>query len=122
MIWPAEVFDPARTWLHSLRTDDPDTLQQISAAIKVLRETGPTLNEPLVKPVKTSQFGEMRELRPGSAKNTEIRLLFAWDPRRTAVFFVGGNKAGNWDRWYLTNVPLADRLYQNHLDNINKNK
>jgi len=37
----------------------------------------------------------MKELRPPSSGTTEIRLLFAFDPRREAIFLVAGDKAGN---------------------------
>jgi hypothetical protein len=42
-------------------------------------------------------------------------MLF--DPQRNAVLLIGGDKAGN-DRWYETFVPLADRLYEQHLDEL----
>jgi len=27
------------------------------------------------------------------------------------VLLLGGDKAGNWERWYRDNIPLAERLY-----------
>ena len=27
---------------------------------------------------------------------------------------VAGDKAGNWTKWYATNVPIADRLFTEH--------
>jgi hypothetical protein len=42
------------------------------------------------------------------------RILYAFDPRRAAILLIGGDKTGN-DRWYDTYVPLADRLYDQHL-------
>ncbi len=44
-----------------------------------------------------------------------IRILFAFDPRRTAILLVGGDKAGQWNLWYQEHVPVADRLYDDHL-------
>lgn len=46
-----------------------------------------------------------------------LRLLYAFDPRRTAILLVAGDKTGD-DRWYETNVPIADRLFENHLRTI----
>ncbi len=44
-------------------------------------------------------------------------VLDVFDPRRMAILLLGGDKAGD-DRWYERNVPLADRLYDNHLAGI----
>jgi hypothetical protein len=44
-------------------------------------------------------------------------VLYAFDPRRVAILLLGGDKAGD-DRWYEKNVPLADRLYDNYLAEI----
>ena len=38
-------------------------------------------------------------------------MLFAFDPTRSALLLLGGDKAGNWKRWYRENIPLAERLY-----------
>jgi hypothetical protein len=46
-------------------------------------------------------------------------LLFAFDPRRCAILLLGGDKTGN-DRWYDENVPIADRLYDEHLKILRK--
>ena len=48
---------------------------------------------------------------PGSAGRSEIRVLFAFDPARSALLLLGGDKAGNWQRWYQENIPIAERLY-----------
>ncbi len=55
----------------------------------------------------------MRELRVQHA-GRPYRILFAFDPRRCAILLLGGDKTGN-DRWYDENVPVADRLYDEHL-------
>jgi hypothetical protein len=57
----------------------------------------------------------MKELRPPSSGSTEIRMLFAFDPRREAIFLVAGDKAGNWNTWYRKAVPLADDRFAQHL-------
>ena len=44
-------------------------------------------------------------------------MLYAFDPRRTAILLVAGDKTGD-DRWYESNVPIADRLFENHLRTI----
>ena len=47
------------------------------------------------------------------------RVLYAFDPRRSAILLIGGDKTGN-IRWYETYVPVADRLYDTHLDTLKK--
>ena len=56
----------------------------------------------------------LKELRPGSAARSEIRVLFVFDPTRSALLLVGGDKAGNWLRWYKQNIPIAEQLYQDY--------
>lgn len=60
----------------------------------------------------------MRELRIQHA-GRPYRVLYAFDPRRTAVLLLGGDKTGN-DRWYEDNVPDADRLYDAWLEDLRK--
>ena len=38
-------------------------------------------------------------------------MLFAFDPARSALLLLGGDKAGNWKRWYKENIPIAEQLY-----------
>jgi len=45
-----------------------------------------------------SELHNLKELRPGSAGKTEIRILFIFDPQRQAVLLVAGDKSGNWAR------------------------
>jgi hypothetical protein len=60
----------------------------------------------------------MRELRV-QHKGDPYRILYAFDPRRSAILLVGGNKTGD-DRWYETYVPIADALYDKHLGQLKK--
>jgi len=47
-----------------------------------------------------------------------IRILFAFDPAREAILLVGGDKTGRWNDWYRENIPIADDLYDEHLEHI----
>ncbi len=58
----------------------------------------------------------MRELRT-QHDGRPLRTLYAFDPRRTAILLLGGDKTGN-DRWYDENIPIADRLYDQHLEQL----
>jgi len=80
-------------------------------AVAALREEGPALGRPLVDRIQGSRIHHLKELRPGSAARSEIRVLFAFDPTRSALLLLGGDKAGNWQRWYKENIPIAEQLY-----------
>lgn len=60
----------------------------------------------------------MKELRPGSSGRSELRVLFAFDPQRQAILLVAGDKAGNRSRWYTKNIPMADELFDDHLETL----
>jgi hypothetical protein len=60
----------------------------------------------------------MRELRV-QHKGEPYRILYAFDSRRAAILLIGGKKTGD-DRWYKTFVPLADKLYDEHLAQLEK--
>jgi hypothetical protein len=60
----------------------------------------------------------MRELRVQSS-GTPLRVFYAFDPRRTAILLIGGNKTGD-DRFYEKYIPIADRLYDTYLEEIRK--
>ena len=44
-------------------------------------------------------------------------MFYAFDPRRSAILLIGGDKTGD-DRFYERFVPLADRLYDEHLKEL----
>lgn len=87
------------------------------AAVELLAEHGPQLDRPHADRIKGSKYHNLKELRPrGDAKN--CRVLFIFDPRRQAILLVGGDKAGQWAKWYTTAIPEAERLYEQYLDEI----
>jgi len=83
-------------------------------AIDHLAEAGPGLGRPLVDRIHGSRLHNLKELRPGSAGRSEIRLLFVFDVEREAVILVGGDKAGQWNRWYRENIPVAEERYEQY--------
>ena len=68
--------------------------------------------------VETSRHDHMRELRVQHG-GRPYRVLYAFDPRRTAILLIGGDKTGD-DRWYDTFVPIADKIYDRHLEQLRK--
>jgi hypothetical protein len=113
--WDLYLTDEVDRWLDELAVSDADSYAQVVAGIEVLAEVGPSLGRPLVDRVKGSRLHGMKELRPGSAGSTEIRVLFVFDPWRSAILLVGGDKSGNWTHWYRTAIPKAERLYEEYL-------
>jgi hypothetical protein len=72
---------------------------------------GADAGRPLVDRLKVTKIHHLKELRPGSRGRSEIRIIFAFDPTRSALLLLGGDKAGNWARWYRENIPVAEQLY-----------
>jgi len=68
-----------------------------------------------VDTLEGSVHPNMKELRPRATKGgAHIRVLFAFDIQSRAIMLVAGDKAGNWTKWYATNIPIADRLFTEH--------
>jgi hypothetical protein len=60
--------------------------------------------------------GGQKTLRQMSrTKLQPFRVLYAFDPRRTAILLIGGRKTGQ-QRWYQKHIRIADRLYEEHLE------
>lgn len=115
MEWHAEYTDEFGAWWDSLTADEQE---DINAMVILLQRFGPALRFPYTSSVVSSRHAYMRELRVQHA-GRPYRVLYAFDPLRRAIFLIGGDKTGN-DRWYDTYVPLADRLYDDHLAQLRR--
>ena len=113
--WDVEFTDEFGTWWESLQEAEQET---VAATVKLLERFGPQLPHPHSSGIQTSRHSHMRELRI-QRSGRPLRVLYAFDPRRTAILLIGGDKTGQ-DRWYETFVPLADRLYDEHLQVLKK--
>jgi hypothetical protein len=113
--WEVEFTDEFGAWWDSLSAEEQESVR---ASVNLLREFGPALPFPHSSGVEGSRHSHMRELRIQHA-GRPYRVLYAFDPRRTAILLAGGDKTGN-DRWYDEFVPLADRLYNDHLDALKR--
>jgi hypothetical protein len=118
MSWEVSLHPEVEAWYLAMCKSDPLTADLIEDAIDQLVREGPALGRPLADRVSGSRFHNMKELRPPSSGSTEIRLLFAFDPRRVAIFLVAGDKAGNWDGWYREAITLADERFARHLADL----
>jgi hypothetical protein len=81
-VWTVILLDEVDEWFVALAKADPDSADQVAAAIDMLAASGPTLGRPVVDRIKGSKLQNMKELRPGSIGRTEIRILFIFDPER----------------------------------------
>ncbi|SDJ83682.1 hypothetical protein SAMN04487820_102304 [Actinopolyspora mzabensis] len=115
MSWELELHQEVESWFLALSEEDPESADLVEQALDMLAERGPNLGRPLVDHVKGSRNNNLKELRPASTGNSELRLLFAFDARRSAFILVAGDKAGNWRGWYETTVPIADKRFEEHL-------
>ncbi|MBN9610113.1 MAG: addiction module toxin RelE [Actinobacteria bacterium 69-20] len=111
--WEVRVTDE---WLVWFRTVDHDSQALIVDAVDRLAEAGPNLGRPLVDRLKGTSVHNMKELRPGSSGRSEIRILFVFDPWRSAILLVGGDKSGDWQGWYRRMILEAERLYEQYLE------
>lgn len=84
--------------------------------VNLLIEAGPALSHPYSSGIKDSKFSHMRELRI-QHQGRPYRVLYAFDPTRSALLILGGDKTGD-DRWYDRMIPKADALYADHLKEL----
>jgi hypothetical protein len=115
MAWDVEYTNEFGAWWDGLTEAEQE---DITASIGLLEEKGPNLGFPHSSDVRESRHGHMRELRIQHA-GRPYRVLYAFDPRRMAILLLGGDKTGN-NRWYKEHVPVADQLYDAHLDELKK--
>lgn len=115
MSWQVEYTDEFEGWWNTLSEDEQVS---IAAAVSLPEALGPRLSFPHSSGIESSRHSHMRELRI-QHQGKPYRTLYAFDPRRMAILLIGGDKTGN-DRWYEINVPIADRLYDEHLSQLRK--
>lgn len=111
--WDVVVTDEFARWYDTLEDGQADALD---ARVELLRDLGPALGRPTVDRVSGSKLHHLKELRV--AASGSLRVLFAFGPDRRAVLLVGGDKTGEWDDWYRRSIPLADRLYMEHVRSL----
>lgn len=118
--WLLVIHPEVREWLHEIRKADRATAALIGQAIQhVIDGLGPDEGRPLVDRIKGSRLHHLKELRPASTGETEVRILFIFDPARQMVLLVAGDKSRNWQGWYEMAIPHAEARYAEHLDALN---
>jgi hypothetical protein len=113
-MWEIEGIDEFEAWFLALSAAEAAA---VIAVVDLLAQSGPSLRRPLVGHIKGSRHANMREL---IVTYGDLRILFAFDPRRTAILLLGGSKTDQWTAWYEKNVPVADERYDAYLAELRK--
>lgn len=112
MVWEVEYTDQFGEWFGGLTEFQQNV---IFSTVEHLVRRGPGLGRPLVDSIHGSRHPNMKELR---VPFENIRVLFAFDPRRMAILLIGGDKTARWNLWYREMIPVADNLYDEHLETL----
>jgi hypothetical protein len=115
LTWEVEYTDEFRSWWDLLTEGQQDAIRD---GVQHLEAKGPTLGFPYSSGIAGSRHSRMRELRV-QRRGHSLRVLYAFDPRRCAILLIGGDKTGD-DRFYERMIPLADRLYDQHLETLKR--
>ena len=113
MTWEVEATDEFADWFVDLKEADQDA---IDFTVDLLIAQGPGLRYPHSSGIPNSRRPHLRELRVQS-EGTPLRVFYAFDPRRSAILLIGGDKTGN-DRFYEQLIPMADDLCDTHLQEL----
>ena len=115
MPWEVEYTNEFDQWWHELSEVQQDSVTMV---VELLMIDGPNLQYPYSSDIRGSRRGGMRELRMQS-RGRPLRIFYAFDPRRSSILLIGGDKTGN-DRFYEEFVPVADCLFDEHLEELRK--
>lgn len=117
MAWEVEYTDDFGRWWDTLTEGEQKAIAKI---VGLLEAKGPNLPFPFSSGIEGSRLGHLRELRV-QYQGRPYRILYAFDPRRVALLLIGGDKTGK-PRWYEQMVPVAERLYEEHLRETGQDK
>jgi len=111
-MWSVATTSEFDLWFAQLLTDGQ---AEVIARVNLLKLLGPKLKRPHADTLKGSKHANMKELRADTRSHV-LRIAFAFDPNRSAILLVGGNKTGmSQRRFYKELIARADALYDAHL-------
>jgi hypothetical protein len=102
-----------RRWFRGL---DRERREKVAGAVARIVREGPTLGRPQVDVIHGTRLHKLKEARIDRG----TRVLFAFDANRNPAMLIGGDKTGQWNRWYPQKIRLAERLYLDHERSIGK--
>jgi hypothetical protein len=114
-VWNVEITDEFEAWFGTLAPQQQDAVVR---SILVLEEGGPGLGRPHVDTIKGSKLQNLKELR-AQCSGSPLRMFFVFDPRRSAILLIGGDKTGD-KRFYERMIPIAEALYERYLAELRK--
>ncbi len=112
-MWDIEYADEFEKWWDTLSAEEQE---KIDAKVGLLELSGPALGRPHADTVRGSRPQNMKELIVQYA-GRPYRVFYALDPKRCAILLIGGIKTEG-RRFYEEFIPLADRLYDQHLETL----
>ena len=111
-MWKVATTDEFDVWFADL---DADGQAEIIAKVELLKLLGPRLARPHADTLNGSKHANMKELRADTADKV-MRIAFAFDPDRTGILLVAGDKSGvGQKRFYKQLIAKADELFDAHL-------
>jgi hypothetical protein len=113
MSYEIEYTNEFAQWWEDLGMSEQE---DINVSVELLMSLGINLKFPHSSGINGSRHSHMRELRVQSSGHP-LRVFYAFDPRRSAILLIGGDKTGN-DRFYEEYIPIADRLYDIYLEEL----
>ena len=114
-MWEVEGTDEFAEWWHGLTERQQDS---VSRLVDRLMQDGPALPYPYSSDIRGSRHRHMRELRTQSG-GRPLRVFYAFDPRRSAILLIGGDKTGD-NRFYRRYIPMADKLYDDYIEELRR--
>ena len=109
-----DEFEPEFNEVHE------DVRTELLALSRLLQQFGPQLGRPRVDTLNGSRHANMKELR-FSAADGEWRVAFAFDPARSAILLVAGDKSGVSKRnFYKRLIAKADKRFDAQLSRLKK--
>ena len=116
-MWNVSTTDVFDEWFSELSVD---AQAETIAKVNLLKLLGPRLGRPHADTLKGSKHANMKELR-GTASGQVLRIAFGFDPARSAILLIGGDKRGtNQQRFYKQLIAKSDALYDAHLAALKK--
>lgn len=116
------------TWTILFQDDFQTEFDQLAKTVQLellatlfpLGQFGPRLGRPLADTLKGSRHANMKELR-FKANDGVWRVAFAFDPTRSAILLVAGDKSGGSEkRFYKQLIEKADQRFDKHLQTLNQ--
>jgi len=103
MAWEVEYTNEFEAWWNGLTEEEQI---ELDAKVRLLEQHGPVLPRPHSDVIVTSKHANMKELRGKvifSQHRAELRVLYAFDPRRTAILLIRQNRQSQVVRGICTN-------------------